>query len=214
MEKLVSMATGWILQWPTWELIRALGFSAHLLLFIGIVSGIMQSMSLFSGKTKSLLFAAHTFSLRTGLLMILAHVLLLTVDSYHPFSWLELLIPLATESKPIAYGLGILAFYLILFLALNSEVISLFGKKRWHLLHLLAYPAFFAAMIHGITAGTDSSKHWAVTFYSATGGIILVLTVLRALTRKKGGNAHAHPSGRGRSQVGEAHPLQAGKRSP
>ncbi len=214
MEQLISAAAIWILQWPTWELVRSLGFAAYLLLFIGIASGIFQSMPFFGGKAKNLFFAAHTFSLRTGLLLITAHVLLLAVDTYNPFSWTELLIPLASESKPVAYGLGILAFYLILFLAVNSEVISLLGKKRWHLLHLLAYPAFLAAMIHGIAAGTDSSEPWAFAFYSVTGGIILVLTFLRAFTRQKGGNAHAHPAGRGRSKVGAAHPLQAGERSP
>jgi len=213
MEDMISLAASWIAQWPTWKMIRALGFTAYQFLFIGMATGILQSMFRFQGKAAGLLFYTHTFSLRAGLLLILGHCLLLVVDTYQPFSWHELFIPFVSISKPLANGLGILAFYLVLFLALNSEVIPWLGKKRWHWLHLLAYPTFLLAMIHGISAGTDSNQRWAIVFYSVTGGIILFLTALRALIYYMGGHTNAHSSGRGRPQTGKAHPLQTGKSS-
>jgi sulfoxide reductase heme-binding subunit YedZ len=57
-------------------------------------------------------------------------------------------------------------------------------NKIWRNLHWFAFPAFALSMIHGIFTGTDTVRPWMWWTYLATGGIVVFLILVRAMTAK------------------------------
>mgnify|MGYP001047800448 CR=1 FL=1 len=56
------------------------------------------------------------------------------------------------------------------------------GVKRWRALHRLSYAIFAAATAHGIAAGSDSGRPWALALYLGAVAAVVLATAFRALT--------------------------------
>jgi hypothetical protein len=48
-------------------------------------------------------------------------------------------------------------------------------------LHYLSFGVFVSALVHGLTAGTDTANPWVFTLYAATGAAVVALVVLRVV---------------------------------
>ena len=57
------------------------------------------------------------------------------------------------------------------------------GQKRWRALHYLSFLVYGLATVHGLTAGTDSSKLSMQLMYLGSGLLIFFLSTYRMLTR-------------------------------
>ncbi|MBW5447480.1 hypothetical protein GE107_15590 [Cohnella sp. CFH 77786] len=188
----------WLLQLPTWMIARATGLIAYYLLFAGMFLGILYGTPKLTGVWKTRFYRWHSRTQNLGLLFILAHAMVLVIDHYSPFSWSDLLIPFSHPEHPVVYGIGSLAFYGMLVVLLTSDFRLLMNGKLWIALHLLAYPVYFLALLHGIFAGTDTQSVPVFAGYLVTAAALLAVTFYRASAEKQAAESR---SGRSRYQT-------------
>ncbi|MNX14642.1 Ferric reductase like transmembrane component [compost metagenome] len=169
----------WLMSLPLWEFIRASGIVSYLLLFTGMMLGILHGMPSFAGKTKAALYKWHTRSTWAGFLIGIAHGMVIYVDQYSPFTWKEIWIPFTTPTHPVAYGVGTLTVYGMLILLLTSDLRNKIKKPLWYAVHLLSYPIFFMALFHGLFTGSDTGTAAAKLMYALTGIGLIGISVYR-----------------------------------
>jgi predicted ferric reductase len=169
-----------------WYLSRASGFVAYGLLWLSMVLGLLitnRAAKLWPGGP--LAFDLHQYTSLLGLAFALFHGLILLGDQYMDYTLVQLLVPFASmEYKPLAVGIGQLAFWLLLLLALSFYARQQIGRQVWRALHLSSFAVFLLALLHGITSGTDSGTAWAAWLYWISGGSVLFLTVYRVLSAR------------------------------
>ncbi|GEB77970.1 hypothetical protein [Sporolactobacillus inulinus] len=164
---------------PTWLIVRILGITAYLLLFCGICLGIMAGMPIWRGrkKARNRLLKTHSLLNTTGTFVAMLHPLLLIIDPYVPFSWMQLLIPFTAPKEPFLYGLGTLTLYGLLFILITTDLKNKMPVKLWRSFHLIAYVLFLLALTHGIMGGTDASNIVIFSMYVVTFVVVLALMI-------------------------------------
>ncbi|MCD9193462.1 hypothetical protein [Streptomyces albireticuli] len=90
-------------------------------------------------------------------------------------------VPFTDSGHPLLIGLGTLAGYLFVAVAVTGAVRSAFSgvgrSGRWRALHMAAYPAWGAALVHGLHAGRPAAG-WATAGYAlCVGGVGAALTL-------------------------------------
>ena len=55
------------------------------------------------------------------------------------------------------------------------------GTRNWRRLHWATYAVFAGATVHGLAAGTDSGRPWAVGLYLGAMGLVAAASAWRAL---------------------------------
>ncbi|WP_336789878.1 ferric reductase [Paenibacillus sp. MMO-177] len=178
-----------------WTTTRASGITSYLFLFLSTVAGITIGSRLIKNKAKPIVLTLHQSAGWFGFLFGMMHGAVLLFDKYVGYSVSGLLIPFTAESHPVLTGIGTLSFYMTFIVILSSDLMKKLGKKVWKMTHMLAFPGYFLALLHGLLIGSDSSYPWAEAMYGATGIIVVALTVYRVWTVKKG-NREAPKSGR------------------
>jgi len=98
------------------------------------------------------------------------------------------------EKLTTAVALGVFALYACVLVLLTSWVRKGIGTVWWRRFHLLATPAFLLALMHGMLAGTDSTRLWLWWTYLDTALVVVFLLLVRALT-------DARPAPRERNQA-------------
>jgi sulfoxide reductase heme-binding subunit YedZ len=141
----------------TWHLIRATGFVGYLALGGSMVWG----LSLTTGAAKTLSLGAWTSAIHVSLSWIavalsMLHALLLLVDKNFNYGLLDIIVPFRDEFAPVAIGMGIIGFWLLLVINLSFQIRKQMGHRAWKLLHLTSYAAFGMVTYHTLLAGTDS----------------------------------------------------------
>ncbi|WP_246320173.1 ferric reductase-like transmembrane domain-containing protein [Paenibacillus qinlingensis] len=176
-----------LIELPTWMLIRTFGILSYLTLFMGMAVGITYSYPQIKGHKKGQLLRWHTYANVTGMCFALLHTVLLIIDTFMPFDWAELLIPFSAKNNPVLNGLGTIAMYGLLLVLFTTDIRHKLKRKLWLALHMLSYPIFALSLLHGIFLGTDSKQGWAATMYIATAIILVGLTLVRfqLLSRKR-----------------------------
>jgi predicted ferric reductase len=86
------------------------------------------------------------------------HVVSLMLDSYVAFGVEEVLVPFTSSYRPSAVAWGIVGLYLLAAVEITSLLRRHLSKRLWRTTHLLSFPLFVVATVHGITAGTDSGS--------------------------------------------------------
>lgn len=158
----------WVLSWPTWPMTRIFGILAYLLLFGGMALGMLYGYPFAKGPLKAKLYRWHTRLTGGGVIISLLHAVILMIDTYSPFTAVEILVPFMARSHPFWYGLGTLALYGMLALMLSSDMRPKLKRPLWIAIHMLSYPIYLIAMLHGIKAGTDTSHPLVQAMYIGT----------------------------------------------
>lgn len=88
-------------------------------------------------------------------------------------------VPFTDATRPVLVGLGSLAGYLFIAVAISGAVRSVFntrsGSAWWRVLHFAAYPAWGASLVHGLKSGRAAAP-WVTSAYAlALLGIVGVL---------------------------------------
>jgi len=166
-----------------WNIIRAAGIGAYLMLWASVTWGLVATTSLFGKRIpKATSVALHQAFSTLGLLLLVTHVGVLLVDSFMPFGWLDLLIPMRATYRPAGVAFGIGAMVLMALVLLTSWFRKQVKPAWWRRFHGLSLPAFSLALVHGLMTGTDSPRPTMFWFYLATTGLLLFLALLRAMT--------------------------------
>jgi sulfoxide reductase heme-binding subunit YedZ len=166
-----------------WILLRAAGIGAYVMLYLSVAWGLASTTSIVTkrvSKPSSILF--HQFVATVGVTLIAVHVVLLVIDSFMPFTWVDVLVPLHATFRPFAIALGVLGMYGAVIVLVTSWLRKPIGTKVWRAIHLLAVPAFALSLAHGVFAGTDSVRPWMFALYAFTGLSVLFLVLVRGLS--------------------------------
>jgi sulfoxide reductase heme-binding subunit YedZ len=152
---------------PTfWILARTGGFTAYILLALSFVVGIVLKSRPFGNRLKP---ATVTDTHRTlailGLGALAIHATALVFDATVAMPVSALFVPGLSPYRPLWVGIGVLAAELMIVIYASFSLRKRIGAKNWRRLHWATYLIFALATVHGLAAGTDSARSWALALY-------------------------------------------------
>ncbi len=175
-----------------WYVARASGIVAWLMLSASVIWGIVLASGAFpSHRRPAWLLDLHRWlgALTVGFLGL--HLGALVADSYVHFGVADLVVPLASDWKPMAVAAGVVAMWSIVAVQASSLLRKRIPKWLWRSIHLSSYPTFLLVSAHGVFAGTDASTSLYLTTTVLTVVAVSALLVQRMLggSRKRRGAA-------------------------
>jgi methionine sulfoxide reductase heme-binding subunit len=165
-----------------WYVSRAAGVSAYLALALSVVAGLLLSTGVadtWIARGRSV--EIHRWLSAIALSLIAGHALVLLGDPYVHFDVLALLVPFASEYRPVAVGLGLLGAYAAVVVYASFWLRRLLGQRTWRRLHFLAFPTLGLVTLHGLLAGTDSAAPWMRLMYVVVSALVVWLSFYRAI---------------------------------
>ncbi|MFB6620348.1 hypothetical protein ACIGFK_01105 [Streptomyces sp. NPDC085524] len=98
-------------------------------------------------------------------------------------------VPFTDGDRPLVIGLGTLAGYLFVAVAVSGGVRSAFATRSrslwWRALHIGAYPAWGACLVHGLKAGRPAAG-WVTAAYALCLAGVAAVLVLRLRSTLRG----------------------------
>ncbi len=186
-----------------WYLARAAGFVALIAATASVSMGALGSSSrpLPAGASASFdrhldrrlwMQLVHRSAAVVTLAMLLLHLVLIVIDQYVPVTLSGALVPFTAGYRPVALGLGSLAAYGFIVVALTGALRGRLAQspraaRAWRSVHLTAYAAWVLSMGHGFLAGTDTGAWWSWAVYVACAAAVAgaVTTRFAALARRR-----------------------------
>ena len=163
-----------------WDVARSSGTVSWALLALSVVWGLTLSTRFLGKRARAnQLLDLHRFLGGAAVAFVGVHVAALVADSYTHFGPTDVLVPFAGSWHPAAVAWGVVATYLLVAVELTSLLRRRLSKRVWHATHLLSFPLFLLATVHGLTAGTDATNpvlRWAM---AATSVVVVLLTAHR-----------------------------------
>lgn len=139
-----------------WHLTRASGIVAWLMLTASVVWGVILSTKAFpEHRRPAWLLDLHRWLGGLAVSFLAIHLVSLVADSYVQFGVLDLLVPFASDWKPGAVALGVVAMWGLVAVEATSLAMRKLPRKVWRRIHLLSYGVFWATSMHAAFAGTD-----------------------------------------------------------
>jgi methionine sulfoxide reductase heme-binding subunit len=168
----------------TWNILRAAGIGAYLMLWASVTWGLVATTQVFGRRvSKATNVALHQAFSTSGLLLLATHLVFVLRDTFVPFTWLDLVVPLRATYRPVGVAFGIGAMFLaVLGVLSTSWGRKLIGTTWWRRTHSLSVPAFSLALVHGLLTGTDTSRTPMFWLYLFTTAALVFLLLVRALT--------------------------------
>ena len=144
-------------QQVTWDVARAGGILAYLLLTVSVALGLALSMRWQRPRWPRLFTnELHGFVALLCLVFVAVHVLAVVLDPYTRFGWRDVLVPLATSYRPVWMALGIVGLYLLLAVWISTGLRARIGYAWWRKLHTGTFAIYLLATLHGLATGTDT----------------------------------------------------------
>jgi len=167
---------------PIWWLTsRATGIVGYLAITGSIVAGLASKARLGQRATSPIARLEWHKSLGiVGMVLIVAHVFTL-LGSARGFGLGDLLVPGAMDYRPFWVSLGVIAFWLLIVVAITGSMRARLGAGMWKTIHMSSYIVFVAATLHGLVAGTDSGRLPLLAMYVAAGAGVAALATRRVI---------------------------------
>jgi hypothetical protein len=180
-------------QTVTWDVARAGGFTAYILIMLSVAVGLALTMHWQSLKWPRIINSElHNFLALLGTVFIGVHVLAVWIDPFTRFGWAEVFLPFVSHYRPLWMAFGIVALYLGIAIGISTWIRPLIGYKWWRGLHLLTLLAFILVTIHGVATGSDTRTWWGALIYG--GSVLLVGSLLwQRLIKPANPQSRAHP---------------------
>ncbi|MFF9216481.1 cytochrome b/b6 domain-containing protein [Streptomyces viridosporus] len=182
-----STADDWLLEF--------LDFGAGVLSLVclscSVIWGLVaQDRILLGPRQRILAQAVHRTTAVASLVFLLVHIVIKLVLDHT--TWIAAVIPFGlalTDDEAVAgrsflIGLGTSAGLLMFFVGVTGVLRNRFASPapvaaRWRAMHMLAYPAWCAALVHGLYAGRAAKPIFLILYGLSVLGVMAVL-VLRA----------------------------------
>ena len=186
-----------------WYLARGAGFAALIAFTASTVLGALATTGRRSAQgldRRYLRQMAHRSAAVTGIVLLATHIVLILTDAFVNVSGTGALIPFTAGYRPFALGLGSIAVYLFVLVAVAGAArgrlaSSAKGARNWRRIHLLAYVGWALSMGHGILAGTDTGTRWTTAIYLICGAAVVFAGATRVSSLR---TQRAHPLARAR----------------
>ena len=171
----------------TWDIARAGGFTAYILLTLAVIVGLALSTQIQSPSRWPRLLNSelHNFLTLLSTIFLGVHILATWIDPFTKFSWNEILIPLTSHYRPEWMAFGIVALYLGIAIGISTWLRPQIGYKLWRQLHVLTLGVFALATIHGLGTGSDTQTPWALGIYLASTILVGLLLCRRLFLSKQ-----------------------------
>lgn len=175
-----------IWQTVTWDVARAGGFTAYVLLTLAVVAGLALSTKLQSPSRWPRLLnnELHNFLTLLSTIFVGVHVLAVWVDPFTHFGWNEVFIPFVSQYRAIWMALGIVALYLGIAIGISTWLRPRIGYTWWRRLHVLTIGIYALATLHGIGTGSDTQTWWGLGIYLVSIVLVGALLWQRLVTSK------------------------------
>jgi len=167
-----------------WYLARSSGLVAAVLLVAAFVWGILLSTRLLKPvKRKPWLLDLHRWLGGLAAVFVAIHLGALVADSYVQFDLSSILIPFASDWRPLAVTWGVVALYLLAAIQFTSwnRVRSRLSRRTWHVIHFLSFPLLWLVAVHAGAAGTDVSNRWYLISLFALIALLVFVVLYRIL---------------------------------
>lgn len=205
-----TTVNGYSLRMLPWDLARAGGITAYLLLVVAVTLGIVESTPRLGrvGPVRQVTHHYHRWVMLFALCFVVVHVTSLVLDPYAGVSLAAVFVPGLSQYRPLQVSLGTLA----LLAGLLAGVTAWFPQrypKVWLPIHRFGGVIFALVWIHGVTSGTDTPR--LIAFYAVTGIMPLVAVMARyIITRPQRRGRPRPPVGSPASEGGAALAVTAG----
>ncbi len=210
----------------TWDVARAGGLTAYVLLALSVALGLALSLHWQSPRWPRLLNSElHNFATLLATIFTGVHVLAVAFDPYTHFGLSELLIPLASHYRPLWMAFGIVGLYLGIAIGISTWLRPKIGYALWRKLHVLTLVLYGLVTVHGIATGSDTGTVWATAIYLGSLAVVGTLLAVRVLAPRQTSTgasqrqrpaqpAARHPSGAAQAVVKQAGPAGVLARRP
>jgi DMSO/TMAO reductase YedYZ heme-binding membrane subunit len=142
-----------------WYVTRASGIVAWLMLTASVIWGVILSTKAFPEQRRpAWLLDLHRWLGGLTVSFVAIHLIALVADSYVHFTLIDLAVPFASDWKPGAVALGVIATWLLVAVEVTSLAMRRLPKRVWRAIHLSSYAVFWLASIHAALAGTDRAQ--------------------------------------------------------
>lgn len=166
----------------TWYLARASGFTLYLLFWLSVVTGLGLTTKLLDALGgRGGVWQLHRFATELAFVFLGLHMLSLALDPSVSLGALGVLVPFISDVRQPWTDLGILAAMGFTGIAASFAIRRLLGQGGWRALHYAAFPLWLLALVHGVGAGSDSGRPWAIVLYLATTATVVFLSLYRLL---------------------------------
>lgn len=167
-----------------WITSRAAGVTAFLALSLDVAFGLFISTGIADRAIpRARIVEAHRFLSAVTLTLTAVHAGALLGDRFVRFDILDVLVPLVSRYRPISIGLGLVAAYLAVLIHQSFAWRRRLGAKLWRSLHYASFGSYAAALLHGVSAGTDARALSGV--YLASGSLIGFLVLYRVAIARR-----------------------------
>lgn len=116
------------------------------------------------------------------------HIITAMMDPFVPITLLDVFIPFVSTYRPLWIGFGAIAIDIGIAVLITSLIRIKMKQRTWKIVHLLAYLAFFASIVHGLGTGSDSRFLLGKVFYLVVGAAFLITAWIRILDKTEAGS--------------------------
>jgi predicted ferric reductase len=175
-----------------WFVTRAAAITAYVLLTGSMLLGLsITSKSQAGGLNRADAFALHEFLSWLAWGFVGLHVGSLLIDSFQPFSLVDVLVPFTSPYRTGAVALGVIGLYLLGVLVTSFYVQKRLGHRTWRALHFSSFLLFVVATLHGIFAGSSTGMPAMQLVYLLCGGGVSLMLLYRIA--RSGRSVRRHP---------------------
>lgn len=151
-----------------WYTSRSTGLVALVLFTIVVILGTLVATRIggsIVGRFE--LNELHRSLSMVAVIFLVIHIATTVFDSYVSTGVLSAFLPFVSKYRPVQVAIGTIAFDLTLAVWVSSLLKARMDNTAWRAIHWFSWPAFAAALVHGLLTGTDTRHHWA--FYLVIG---------------------------------------------
>ncbi len=167
---------------PTfWLLARASGVLAYVAVTASVLAGLLVKARPFRTLRPATVTDLHRLLALVGLGAVALHGAALVLDRTVEVTPVALVVPGLVDYRPLPTALGVVAGDLALLLVVSFRLRRRIGLPAWRRLHRCAYVVFVAATVHGLGAGTDAGRPWAMALHVGAVAAVAAATTWRVL---------------------------------
>ncbi|MBN9605728.1 MAG: ferric reductase-like transmembrane domain-containing protein [Actinomycetales bacterium] len=188
---LASVVTGALVGWgatliggtdmPKWVLARASGVASFVLLTAVTVLGLLLShphRARWRWPALVTRLRLHVALAVAALVLTVGHLVVLALDDYADVGWPGALLPFVADYRPVATGIGVLAFWAMLLASSTAGLAGrALGRRLWWPIHKAAIVAYLLAWGHAVLGGTDVRA--LLGLYLVAGGLVVGVAIWR-----------------------------------
>src|SRR5690606_29933081 len=188
-----STADDWLAEFLSF----GVGVLSLVCLSCSVIWGLVaQDRILLGPRQRILAQAVHRTTAVASIVFLLVHIGI-KIGQDH-VSWIAAVIPFglaltddeAVTGRSFLIGLGTLAGMLMIFVGITGILRNRFASPapvaaRWRAMHMLAYPAWCAALVHGLYAGRAAKPTFMILYGLSVLGVLAALVVRASPPRVK-----------------------------